>query len=103
MSLRSLGVKDRPALFSASAAACANSRAASARRGPRPCPGSLMLAARLMNSNMKLNVTSDFDLEAMVQLASGIRQPFGSMKKNAKASFGMSFKIDGTMLMKSAG
>ena len=39
-----------------------------------------------MNSNMKLNVTSDFGRASMgCSFSSGMRQPFGSTKKKAKA------------------
>jgi hypothetical protein len=47
-----------------------------------------------MNSNMKLNVTSNFDLMSNGwSFASGMRQPLGAMKK-AKASIGISFTIE---------
>ena len=49
-----------------------------------------MLTARLMKSNMKLKITSDFARDnSGASRCNGMRQPLGSIKKNAKASDGM--------------
>ena len=49
---------------------------------------SLMLTARLMKSNMKLKTTSEFGSrqQRLASCCSGMRQPFGSMRKKANAS-----------------
>src|SRR5262245_19021355 len=61
-----------------------------------------MLAARLMKSNMKLKMSSELDRASIgLSALSGMRQPFGSIRKKANASAGMSLKIAGRTGMKS--
>ena len=54
---------------------------------PLMVTASVMLAARLMNSNMKLNTTSDLERLSIGRNCSrGMRQPFGSIRKKANGS-----------------
>ena len=70
---------------------------------PLMTTGSSMPAARFMKSNIKLKITSDLGRANMDErLFSGIRHPFGSIKKNENASLGMRPIISGMTVRKSA-
>ena len=71
---------------------------------PATTVGSLMLAARLMKSNMKLKITSEWGRDSNgFNERRGMRHPFGSTRKNENASAGISPRISGTTARKSAG